>query len=387
MLEKAKRIQADMVSWREDFHMHPELGFEEHRTAGKVAEILESFGCRVQTGVGKTGVVGELGDGNPIILIRADMDALPLQEANDVPYKSLNDGVMHACGHDAHVASLLGAANLLSQEKFQGTVRFVFQPSEEWEDEEGIRGAPRMVADGAAKDIDAAIALHVHSSLDSGHVEISGGNSGAGVDTFYGTVIGKGGHGSTPHKVIDPIFISGYVILALNSIISRRIRPYDQAVISIGMIQGGTVDNIIPERVELMGTIRFIEEKVQKKLHEEITRAFEIAKTMGGDFELKIVEGFPPMNNDPSIAKLLEEVAEDIIGREKVHEPDSEMGSEDFGYFMEDAPGAMFYLGCKMDDFERRHHDSKFDVHPDCYPVGAAILVEAALRLLKEKKE
>jgi len=383
-LEKAKAIQPKMVAWRRDFHMHPELGFTERRTAAKVAEVLQSLGCRVRTGVGKTGVIGELGQGKPIIGIRADMDALPIQEENDESYTSTVDGVMHACGHDAHTAILLGAATLLSQEEFPGTVRFFFQPSEEVEDEEGVSGAPRMIEDGAMQDVDAVIALHVGASIDTGDIELGAGNSAAGVDTFYGTIIGRGGHGSTPHKVIDPIFITGYVILALNSIISRRLHPFDQAVISIGSIHGGTIDNVIPERVEMSGTIRFLSKKVQKKLHEEIERAFEVAKAMGADYELRIVEGYPPMQNEPGIVKLLEETAADLIGKEHVQEPEPEMGAEDFGFFMEDAPGAMFFLGCKMEDFERRHHDPHFDVNEECFPIGAAMFAEAAMRYLKQ---
>jgi len=364
--------------------MHPELGFLEKRTAAKVAEILESIGCRVRIGVGKTGVIGELGEGKPIIGLRADMDALPIQEANDEPYKSTVDGVMHACGHDAHTAILLGAATVLSQEEIPGTVRFFFQPSEEMEDEEGISGAPRMIEDGAMQDVDAVIALHVYSGLATGDIELTAGNSAAGVDTFYGKVIGQGGHGSTPHKVIDPIYISGYVILALNSIISRRLHPFDPAVISIGSIHGGTINNVIPTEVEISGTIRFLSKKVQKKLHQEIKRSFKVAKAMGGDYELKIVEGYPPMENEPTIVKLLDEVASDLLGKKHIKDPEPAMGAEDFGFFIQEAPGAMFYLGCKMDDSERRHHDPQFDVHEDCLPIGAAIFAESALRFLKQ---
>lgn len=387
MFDKAKQIHAEMIAWRRDFHMHPELGFQENRTAAKVAEILDSMGCKVKTGVGKTGVIGELGAGKPIIGIRADMDALPIQEANDVPYKSTVDGLMHACGHDAHTAMLLGTAKLLSGEELSGTVRFFFQPSEEVEDEEGISGAPRMIEDGAMEDVDAVIALHVASDIDTGDIELGEGNSAAGVDTFYGTVIGQGGHGSTPHKVVDPIFITGHVILALHAIISRRLHPFEPAVISIGSIHGGTIDNVIPERVELSGTIRFLSEDVQKRLHREIERSFEVAKTMGGDYELKIVEGYPPMENETSIVTLLDEVAADIIGEEHIKKPVPEMGAEDFGFFLQEAPGAMFFLGCKMEDFERRHHDPQFDVHEDCLPIGAAIFAETALRFLNGEKD
>ncbi len=384
MLEKAKVIHQEMITWRRDFHMHPELGFNEHRTASKVAEVLAELGWRVKTGVGKTGVIGEMGSGKPVIGIRADMDALPIQEANEVLYKSTVDGVMHACGHDAHTAMLLGTAKLLAQEEFPGTVRLFFQPSEEVEDDEGISGAPRMIEDGAMEGVDAVIALHVASDLEVGTIELSEGHAAAGVDTFYGTVIGQGGHGSTPHKVVDPIFLSGYVIMALNSIISRRLHPFDQAVISIGSIHGGTIDNVIPERVELSGTIRYMSKKVQKKLHDEIERAFAVAETMGGSYELRIVEGYPPMENESTVSHLLEGVAEEIVGRDKLCEIEPEMGAEDFGYFMQEAPGAMFMLGCRMDDYERRHHDPLFDVHEDCLPVGAAMFTASAIRYLKE---
>ncbi len=382
MLEKARSLHTQMITWRRDFHMHPELGFHEERTAAKVAEILKACGCRVRSGVGKTGVVAELGEGKPIIAIRADMDALPVPEANDVPYKSLNEGLMHACGHDAHTAMLLGTAALLSKEKLPGTVRFLFQPSEEMEDEEGISGAPRMVADGAMQDVDCVIALHVYSGTETGMIELSHGNSAAGVDTFYGKVIGQGGHGSTPHKVIDPIFISGHVILALHSIVGRRLWPFDPAVISIGSIQGGHIDNVIPESVEMSGTIRYLEEDVQQQLHSEIERAFELAKTLGGDYELKIQIGYPPMKNNPKVADLIAAVVEDILGPERLQVPRPEMGAEDFGFFMQKAPGAMFYLGCRIEGDERRHHDPRFDVDEECLPVGVAVFAETVMRFL-----
>ncbi len=348
--------------------------------------MLNSLGWRVKTGVGKTGVVGELGSGGPVIGIRADMDALPIQETNEVPYKSTVDGLMHACGHDAHTSILLGTAKLLAQEDFPGTVRLFFQPSEEMEDDEGISGAPRMIEDGAMKGVDAVIALHVSAELKTGEIEVAPDHAAAGVDTFYGSVVGQGGHGSTPHKVVDPIFLSGYVIMALNSIVSRRLRPSDLAVISIGSINGGTIDNVIPEKVDFSGTIRYFSKEVRGKIHEEIERAFAVARTMGGDYELEIVRGYPPMENDESIIDLIESVAEDIIGRENIKTTTPQMGSEDFGFFMQEAPGAMFMLGCRMPDFERRHHDPQFDVNEDCLPLGAAIFAESAVRYLSNAR-
>jgi amidohydrolase len=383
MLNKAKKIQSEMVAWRRDIHMHPELGFEEKRTSALIAETMEGLGYRVRTGVGKTGVVAEIGSGKPVVAIRADMDALPIQEANQVPYKSKNDGVMHACGHDAHVAIAMGTAKLLAAENFPGTVRFLFQPAEETDDGE-FSGAPRMIEDGAIEDVDNVLALHVDSAVSTGEIEIATEYASAGVDTFYAKIIGKGGHGSTPHKVVDPIFISGHVILALHGIVSRQLRPYDPAVISIGSIQGGQIDNVIPEEVNLLGTIRFLIPEVQEKIHAEIKNALEIARNLGGDYELKIEVGFPPMHNHPEIVDLIKSVAGDMLGDEKIIPPEPSMGAEDFGYFLEKTKGAMFRLGCKIEGDERRHHDPRFDVDEDCFPIGAAIISETALRILAQ---
>jgi amidohydrolase len=383
MLDKAREIAPQMVAWRRDFHMHPELGFQEQRTSAKIAQLTTGWGYRVRTGVGKTGLVAEFGQGKPVVAIRADMDALPIQEANEEEYRSQNEGVMHACGHDAHMAIALGAAKILSREEFPGTIRFLFQPAEEVEDEEGLSGAPRMIADGAIEGVDYALALHVAASVKSGEIELDE-FGGAGVDTFYAKVIGKGGHGSTPQKVIDPIFISGHVILAIHNIVSRRLRPFEPAVISIGSIHGGQIDNVIPEEVSLTGTIRYLNPKVQKVMHAEIQRAMEIAKTLGGDYELRIVDGYPPMNNDPDILAAIRAVTIDLIGEERIVEPKPEMGSEDFGFFIQDIPGAMFYLGCRIEDDPRRHHDARFDINEDCLPTGAAIFASTALKLLSK---
>ena len=385
MLDRAQEMQFQLTGWRREFHMHPELGFRETRTAALVAETLESLDYEVRTGVGRTGVVGERGTGHPIVAIRADMDALPVQEANDVPYASQLPGVMHACGHDAHTAIALGVATLLAQESFSGTVRFLFQPSEEMADEEGFSGAPRMVQDVAMDGVDAAIALHVHGGTPVGEITIDAGPASAGVGSFSATITGRGAHGAYPHKGLDPIHIAAHVILALHGVVSRRVNPFDPAVITVGAIQGGRAGNVIPEEVEIRGTIRYEDQKVRDQLQAEIERALEIARTMGGDYELHFRNGPPPVINDPEIASLIREVGVDLLGAEHVKPREPGMGAEDFAVFAEMAPGAMFRLGCLIEGDERKAHGPHFDIDERCLPVGAAVLAEAALRILRHE--
>ena len=384
MLQHAREIEEQLITWRREFHMHPELGFQETRTAARVAQILESLGYRVRTGVGRTGVVAERGQGCPVVAVRADMDALPVQETNDVDYASQVPGVMHACGHDAHTAIGLGVATLLAQETFPGAVRFLFQPAEEVGDDEGISGAPRMVEDGAMDGVDTVLALHVDTALPVGDITVGAGPASAGVDSFFATITGKGGHGAMPHEVIDPIYIAGHVILAIHGIVSRRLDPTVPAVISIGSIHGGQAENVIPEQVELSGTIRYMETKVCKEIHAEIERALGVARTLGGDYVLRFEHGGPPMINDAKVTALIQEVGTELLGSEHVLPSELEMGSEDFGAFSDLAPGAMFMLGCRIEGDEREHHNPRFDIDERCLPIGTAILAETALRLLRE---
>jgi amidohydrolase len=383
MLERARKIAGQITEWRRDFHMHPELGFHETRTAGRVAEVLNGLGYRVRTGVGRTGVVAEWGEGPPVVAIRADMDALPIQEVNDVPYASRVPNVMHACGHDAHTAIALGVATLLKEETFPATVRFLFQPAEEIEDDEGLSGASRMIEDGAIEGADYALALHVSSEIPAGDVALRAGAASAGVDTFYATILGEGGHGAMPHTTIDPIYLATHVMQALYGIISRRVPPTEPGVVTIGTIHGGNVDNVIPDQVTMTGTIRYNDAAVQERLHEEITRAMNIARTMGGDITLNIVVGYPPIVNDEGVVNLLRDTAIKMLGSEHVREAERLMGAEDFSFFAQHAPGAMFRLGALIEGDKRRHHNPRFDIDERCLPIGAAILAEAALRLLR----
>jgi amidohydrolase len=384
MLEKARAIEAQLVAWRRAFHHHPELGFQEVHTAARAAAILEEMGWRVRTGVGKTGLVAEMGAGKPIIAIRADMDALPILEASEAPYASENPGIMHACGHDAHTAMVLGVAALLRKEEFSGAMRLFIQPSEEANDREGFSGAPRMIQDGAMQDVDRVIALHVDPATPVGSIRLSSGPSSGGVDSFFATIYGKGGHGASPHTVVDPIYITGHVLLALHGIVSRRLDPFAPAVISIGSLHGGQAENVIPDRVELAGTIRFLEKDVQAQIHTEVERALSIARLMGGDYELEIQTGTPPMINDPGVVQVMSQAAGDLLGAEHVLPPKDGLGAEDFGCFSEIAPGAMFSLGCRIEGDERHLHNPRFDIDEGCLPVGAAILAETALRLSKQ---
>jgi amidohydrolase len=274
MLRQAHAISEEIIEWRRDFHMHPEIGFDVHRTAEIVAKELEKMGYRVKRGVGKTGVVADIGEGDKMVAIRADMDALPMQELTEAEYKSQVDDKMHACGHDSHSAMVLGAAKLLAKEKFKGRIRLLFQPSEEDADAEGFSGAQRMVEDGAMDGVDYVIALHVDPKLRVGEIAISAGPSSGGVDSWYAEIIGKGGHGAYPHGTIDPFYILSHVIIALNAIASRRIDPFAPVAVSIGSVHAGFTENVIPQSVKLTGTLRYTKTSVQQQIHEEIKRAF-----------------------------------------------------------------------------------------------------------------
>jgi amidohydrolase len=386
MLKQSHAIYEELVHWRRDFHMHPELGFTEQRTAEIIAKELEKMGYKVRRGVGRTGVVADLGDENgPTIAIRADMDALPIVEAADREYASLNPGVMHACGHDSHTAMALGVAALLTKEKFPGRVRFLFQPSEEAGDDEGISGAPRMIADGALEGVDFVIAQHVDPQEPVGTMGIIAGPASGGVDSWYGKIFGVGGHGAHPQETVDPFYILAHIIMALNAIVSRRLNPFQPAVVSIGTIKGGFAQNVIPDQVEITGTLRYADPQIHPQIRDEIKRAFEIARNLGGNYELKFEYGGPPMINHAAAADLLSEAGIAVLGRENVHPMTPTLGAEDFGAFTEKVPGAMFTLGTLIEGDERILHHPRFDIDERAMPVGTAVLAEAALRFLRRE--
>lgn len=386
MLEQAQTLRDQLIAWRRDIHMHPELSFREKRTAGLVAQALSEMGVEVQTGVGKTGIVGYLGEGKPVIGIRADMDALPIQEENDAPYASQTPGVMHACGHDAHTAILLGVARLLSEmeDRPPGQIHFLFQPSEEASDHEGKSGAIRMIEDGALEGVDAVIALHVDSKLEANKIMVHEGYSSANEDSFTIQIKGDGGHGAYPHEGVDPVFILAQVINAINGIRARRIDPTEAAALSIGSVHAGSAANVIPSQVTLTGTMRSFSDEVRQQLREELGRALEVARALGGNFSLKIHPGYAAMYNDPKICALMKDSVREVLGPEALAPVEVSMGAEDFGYMTRKAPGAMFLLGARADETPRPHHTPIFDINEDVLATGAALLSDMTCRLLRQ---
>ena len=390
LLARAVDLAGEITDIRRDLHANPELSFQEQRTANVVAERLEAMGYQVTRGVGKTGCVGEIRHGGgPVVALRADMDALPIQESNDVPYRSQNDGVMHACGHDAHVACLLGAARLLS-ERIEagsmpaGTIRLLFQPSEEGTDEENIGGAQRMIMDGAMEGVSAVIGLHVDSTSPVGQVLFREGPLMAGNDTLRGVVRGRASHAAIPHEGLDAIVLAAQVVNAAHQIVSRRIDPLEPAVITFGSIKGGTKENIVAEEVKLEGTLRYFKEEVRETLHDELRRAFAIADALGGEGHVEIRSGNPPVMNHGRLTELVQETARSVVDPEIVLRSAQIMGAEDFAYLSREAPGCFFWLGARIEDDPRYHHTPRFDIDERCLPTGAAVLAAAAERVLAE---
>ena len=386
MLDRAQRIAGQIVQWRRHFHQHPELSFQEHETARFVAEVLRDLGYDVQTGVGQTGVVGRLGRGRPAIALRADMDALPVREDTGLPFASQTPGVMHACGHDAHVACLLGAAKLLAETPPpRGEVRLLFQPSEEGVDEEERSGAMRMVADGAMEGIDAVFGLHIWSEVPAGTVALSAGPQMAAAGKFAVRIRGHGGHGASPHHTVDPIVLTAQAILALQTIVSRRLDPTDAGVVTIGTIHGGTRDNIIPETVDLTGTLRSLKTEVYDQLKAEVTRALGVVKALGGSFEVEFSANYPVTVNEPGMTDFVTRVAVDLLGQDAVVPAEVDMGGEDFSILAEHVPGCYVRLGGGFPGQPlRNHHDPHFDIDESALPIGTAILAETALRYLAQ---
>ena len=384
MLDRAQAIAEQIVGWRRHVHQHPELSFQEHETARFVAQTLDEMGIAVQTGVGKTGVVGRVGSGPPIFALRADMDALPVQEATGLPFASLNPGVMHACGHDVHVACLLGAARLLCETPPErGEVRLLFQPSEEQPDDEGLGGATRMVQDGAMDGVDAIFGLHVWFDVPAGQVALSPGPQMASAGIFRARIHGQGGHGALPQHTVDPIVLSAQAILALQTIVSRRLKPTDAGVVTVGTVHGGTQDNIIPPYVDLAGTLRSLSDEVYRQIEQEIGCALGVVRALGGDYEVAFVRSVGVVDNDCRLTGLVREAAVGLLGQNAVLPAEPAMTGEDFSVLAKHVPGCLMRLGGRFPGQPlRNHHDPRFDVDERALPIGAAIMAEVALRYL-----
>ncbi len=375
----------DMTAWRQDIHMHPELGMQETRTSATVARLLESWGIEVTRGVAGTGIVGTLrnGTGKRAVGIRADMDALPMTEANGFAHKSTHPGIMHACGHDGHTTMLLGAAKHLAETKnFDGTVHFIFQP-----DEEGDGGGRLMVEQGLFDRFpcDLVFAMHTDTALPLGQASIVAGPINAAADRIDIYITGKGGHAARPHIAIDPVLVGAHIVIAVQSIVARRVDPLESAVISLCQFHAGTVRNVIPAEAHIGGTIRTLKPHVREqmaKLLPDIVRA--TAEAHGAGVRIEYGRGYPPVINSADAADKAAQAAAQVLGAEGViRERAPSMGAEDFSYMAEKVPGCMIKIGQKgADKGGVPVHHPNFDFNDDLLPIGVSIwatLVEQEL--------
>jgi len=379
-------FEEQIISWRRDFHQYPELSLEEHRTAKIVADLLDEFGLDVATGVGQTGVVGLLEGHCPgrTLLLRADMDALPIQEENDLPYRSRKPGVMHACGHDGHTAILLGLAKFFSRHKqtLPGRIKFVFQPGEE-----GFNGAEAMIQDGVLKnpDVDVALALHLISVIPTGMVGLRSGPMMASADSFRIRITGQGGHGAMPEGGVDAILMSAHAITALQSLISREVSPSTPLVVHVGTIQGGQAFNIIAENVEMTGTVRTLDAALQKTIPGRMDRILKgMVESFRGTYEFDYQSGCPTVVNDPALTHLVERVAGQVLGQDQVFEIPAIMGSDDMAFFLDKVPGCYFCLGTgnPAKGTDHSHHHNRFNIDEDSLAIGAEVMAHSALTYL-----
>jgi hippurate hydrolase len=369
-----------IVALRRDIHREPELGFDTEKTAEKVLAALEGLPLEIETGIAQNGIVATLrGDEGPTVALRADMDALPIEEDTGLPFASEIDGRMHACGHDAHTSMLVGAVHALAgmRERLKGTVRFVFQPAEE-----GGGGGKVMVEEGVADDVSSIFALHLWPGLPFGKVATKAGPIMAAADAFEMEIKGSGGHGAMPHLAADAVVISAHVVTALQTVVSREVDPVEPAVLTVGEIGAGTAFNIIPEKARLGGTVRTLNAELRERMPgriEEIARG--VARGMRGDADLDYNFSYPVTVNDEGAASRALSVAGNLFGGEAVLElPNPSMGAEDFAYFLEKVPGAFIWLGVGED--VSGLHTPQFAFDEGVLPRGSALLAALALESL-----
>jgi amidohydrolase len=372
----------EAIATRRDLHAHPELGFEEVRTAALVAERLRALGYEVHEGIATTGVAGVLRGSRPgkTVMLRADMDALPLPEETAHPYASQSPGKMHACGHDGHVAILLGAARALAERRAEiaGTLVLCFQPAEE-----GLGGAKAMVDEGLLErfGVERAYGLHLFSQLETGLLGFREGPFYASSDSIEIRIIGHGGHGAAPHLSVDPILVAAEFVASVQKVVSRQIDPLEPAVVTIGAFHGGTTHNVIPSRVSLMGTVRAFDAGVRERMAERIERVLRgVCETSGATYEFDYIWRYPVTSNDAEQTQYVRALAENIFGSERVVTSAKQMGAEDFSFFAERVPATYFVLGCSGDPATSfPHHHGKFDIDERALETGIRIMTALGL--------
>lgn len=388
ILQKTRGIRQEIVDLRRDFHQHPEIALKEFHTAKKVDGILKGLEIDTKMMVNRTGVRGILRGSLPgkTIALRADLDALPVQEETDLPYKSKNAGAMHACGHDAHVAMLLGAAMVLAEWKKElaGNVVFIFQPAEETG-----AGAKPMIEEGVLEGVDGIFGLHVYVPLGFGTLGYKPGPFMAAGDFFDVKIMGKGGHGGLPHLAIDPIAIAANAISTLQTIVSREVDPFESAVVSICKMEAGRrAYNIIPDSATFGGTIRSHSPELREYLSRRLKEILEgVTSAMRGSYEFNLMSKFPAVINEENMTEFVVKVAQDLLGKDKVSQMKPLMGSEDFSYYLQKIPGTFAFLGVenKEKGIIFPQHHPKYDIDEDILPIGAALHVAVALEYLARK--
>ncbi len=381
ILSHAREVHDYVIRMRRDFHKHPETGFAEIRTSGVIAEELKRLGLQVQTDIAQTGVVATLPvDGaSSTVAFRADMDALPITEENTLEFKSQNEGVSHACGHDANMAMLLGAAKLMVQlrDKLKRQVKFIFQPCEE----QHPGGAKLMVEQGVLKDVNEIYGIHIDPNIPSGTFGVRAGATMAATDRIVITIIGKGGHASTPHLCVDPIVIAAEAILAIQTIISRKVNPLSPCVVSLCQISGGTTFNVIPDKVKIIGTVRTLTKELRYKmpiLLEETIRG--ITSLNGATYQFEYLRGHPPLSNPQQQVDFIQNIITDLFGNKSVEHIDPKMGGEDFSYYLEKVKGVFVFLGSGNLEKGANHplHSSRFLLDEDVLFMGPALFTYIA---------
>jgi len=381
-------IMPGVIADRRQFHENPELGFQEFETAKAVAERLRALGVEdIRTGIAVTGVTGLIHGGKgpgKAVLLRADMDALPIHEENDVEYCSKTAGKMHACGHDAHTAMLLGIARVLSERKaeFAGTVKLLFQPAEE-----GGGGARVMIGEGVLSDpeVDAVFGMHMDQDNPVGTIALTPGPAMAASDRFYVTIRGKGGHGAHPDLTRDPIAIGAQIVTALQTVVAREIDPIEPAVCTVGAFIAGDAANVIPDTATLRGTLRSFSPDVRAHLAEAVERLVRgIATSMRANVDWEYVRGYPPTVNDPEMTAMVREIAEEVVGADRVIDNPRSMGAEDFSYFLEKKPGCFYFVGSANEErgLTWGHHHPRFDIDEESMTYGLEVMIRTVMRYL-----